>query len=199
MACPPSSRQCARGDPGRPRGRRSNARVEALHALDGLIVHRDGYLLAIKKSDGALFKVPLAGPRRVAQVDVSTRFVGGEGLVLVSSGELVVVANQVTGHASNAAFLVASDDGWTTAHVRGVQPLGDVYPTTAVLGEGKLFVLHSKLNELIQARPERKVGDQMQATIPQLAPSRRALRARRSRGRCCSARRSPVPTTRCGS
>lgn len=139
-------------------------------SLNGLVVHPDGYLLVIKKSDGALFKVPLDGPRRVAQVAVPVRFVGGDGLVLVSADELVIVANQVPGQATNAAFSVASDDGWTTARVRGVQPLGDVYPTTAVLRDGNVFVLHSKLSELIEAPPERKGGLQMQATIQPIAP-----------------------------
>lgn len=136
--------------------------------LNGVVVHPDGYLLVVKKSDGSLFKVPLANPSRFSRVDVAERFVGGDGLTLVGKKDLVVVANQVAGVASNAAFSLSSEDGWSTARLRAVQRLGDVYPTTGVLRDGKLYVIYSKLNELIQSSPEQRERLRVEATIQQI-------------------------------
>jgi sugar lactone lactonase YvrE len=136
--------------------------------LNGLVVHPDGYLLVIKKSDGALFKVPLANPAAFTQVAIDTPLIGGDGVLLAGDRNLIVIANQVPGNASNAAFALASDDGWMTARVRATQQLGDVYPTTAVVRDGGLYVIHSKLNELIQSPPEKKGQLQIEATIREI-------------------------------
>jgi DNA-binding beta-propeller fold protein YncE len=119
--------------------------------LNGVVVHPDGYLLVVKKSDGTLFKVPLAEPARFTRVSGAGSFVGGDGLMLVGKEQLVIVANRTPQFASNAAFAVTSDDGWSTARVREVRPLGDVYPTTSVIRDHQIFVLASSLNELMQA------------------------------------------------
>ena len=79
-----------------------------------------------------------------------------------------MIANQVPGNASNAAFALASDDDWATARVRATQRLGDVYPTTAVVRDGALYVIHSKLNELIQSPAEKKSQLQVEATIREI-------------------------------
>jgi hypothetical protein len=136
--------------------------------LNGLVVHPDGYLLVIKKSDGTLFKVPLKNPAAFTPVAIDTKLVGGDGVLLLGERSLIVIANQVPGNASNAAFALVSDDGWATARVQSSQPLGDVYPTTAVLRDHALYVIHSKLNELIQSPPERKSQLTMEATIREI-------------------------------
>ena len=136
--------------------------------LNGLVVHPDGYLLVIKKSDGALFKVPLQNPSRFSQVDIAKKLVGGDGLTLVGRKNLVVIANQVPGAASNRAFSMFSDDGWATAQLREELPLGNDYPTTAVVREGKLYVVSSKLNELLGASPGQKNQLQTMATVRQI-------------------------------
>lgn len=119
--------------------------------LNGLIVHPDGYLLVIKKSDGALYKVPLDRPKTFTRVALARRLVGGDGLTLIDERSLVVVANRTPEHSSNAAYSLASDDGWASARVAAEQDLGDVYPTTAALRNGTLYVVQSKLNQLIAA------------------------------------------------
>ena len=127
----------------------------------------------IKKSDGVLFRVPLARPSEFSKVELTERFVGGDGLVLVEEKDLVLIANQASGIASNAAFSLSSENGWATAKLRGVQELGDVYPTTGVLRDGKIYVISSKLNELIQAPPEQKAGLRAEATIQQIGRTAR--------------------------
>lgn len=124
--------------------------------LNGIIVHPDGYLLVVKKSDGTLYKVPLAEPARFSNVAIAERFEGGDGLTLVGRTTMVLIANRTAARASNAAFVLASEDGWRSAKLALVQQLGDVYPTTAVLREDTIYVVYSKLNELIELPREQK-------------------------------------------
>jgi sugar lactone lactonase YvrE len=137
--------------------------------LNGIVVHPEGYLLVIKKSDGALFKIPLDRPTAISQVAAGERFVGGDGLTLIGKNELVVIANRTPDRTSNAAFSLSSEDGWSSAKLSAVQQLGDVYPTTAVLRRGSLYVVHSKLNELITLPAEQKAQLRQAATISAIA------------------------------
>ena len=47
--------------------------------LNGIVYHPKGFLLAVKKNSGALYRIPLDDPRRFARVDVAATFVGGTG------------------------------------------------------------------------------------------------------------------------
>jgi sugar lactone lactonase YvrE len=136
--------------------------------LNGLVVHPDGYLLVIKKSDGALFKVPLRNPASFAKVQVPTSFVGGDGVTLLGGSDLLIIANQTPAATSNAASWLSTDDGWVSAKVRASQPLGAGYPTTAVVQGQKIFVVSSRLNELIQAPPDKKAQLAATATLRQI-------------------------------
>jgi hypothetical protein len=136
--------------------------------LNGVVTHPDGYLLVIKKSDGALFKVPLSEPARFSKVQMPTSLVGGDGVTLLTRNDLLIVANQTPAVTANNVSWLASDDDWLSAKVRAVEPLGPDYPTTAVLQSGKIFVVRSKLNELIQAPAERKPQLAVAATIEQI-------------------------------
>ncbi|MGA2451681.1 MAG: cupin domain-containing protein [Polyangiaceae bacterium] len=119
--------------------------------LNGIVVHPGGFLLVVKKSDGSLFKVPLAAPSQVSQVKVDYEFVGGDGLTLAGANDLVVIANSTQTAKTNAAFAIATDDDWATAKVYDVLPLGNDYPTTAVVRDGKIFVVSTRLDALLQA------------------------------------------------
>ncbi|HXI55446.1 MAG TPA: hypothetical protein VNO55_05275 [Polyangia bacterium] len=133
--------------------------------LNGVVVHPDGYLLVIKKSDGVLFKVPLAHPEQFSAVQIGQPLVGGDGLLLAGAQSMVVVANKTPDTASNAAFVLSSTDGWQSARLVGQQPLGDVYPTTAVLRDGRIYAVSSKLNQLLLAPADQQQELRVQATI----------------------------------
>ena len=141
--------------------------------LNGVVVHPDGYLLVVKKSDGQLFKVPLDHPEALSGVAVSTRFVGGDGLLLVDDRSLVIVANKTPDAATNAVFALSTDDGFASARVDGRIDLGDVYPTTAVQRGGGVYVVHSRLNELIQGAPEVREGLRTEAVLDRVGDVRR--------------------------
>jgi hypothetical protein len=136
--------------------------------LNGLAAHPGGYLLVIKKSDGRLFKVPLAQPQQFSQVRVDRSLVGGDGLLLIGDRSVVVVANRTPEQTTNAAFALSSSDDWASARVVAEQPLGDDYTTTAVARDGKLFAVSSKLNQFIQAPPEDRARMRVPATIRQI-------------------------------
>ena len=119
--------------------------------LNGVAFHRGGFLLVVMKSTGALYRVPLADPRRFTKVALEGSFIGGDGLLLTGANRLVLVANKTPGAATNAAFVIESDDDWVSAKVIESIPLGDVYPTSCAALDGKLYSLSSHLNEWLGA------------------------------------------------
>ena len=123
----------------------------------------------IRKSDGTLFKVPLDQPSHFSQVNIAEHLIGGDCVTVIGKKDLVVIANRTPSTSSNSAFSLSSDDDWKTAKVSAVQQLGDVYPTTAVLRDSTLYLVHSKLNELIAFPPETKAQLQVEATIRRIA------------------------------
>ncbi len=132
--------------------------------LNGIVYHPGGFLLAVKKSTGALYRIPLSDPQRFSQIDVPEEFVGGDGLLLLGSESLLLVANKTPSAISNTAFIIKSGDNWTTAQVTDSEPLGNVYPTSCTALNGKLYVLTSHLDEWIGAG-----GDFMRTTIAKQA------------------------------
>jgi len=141
--------------------------------LNGVVVHPGGYLLVVKKSDGALFKVPLRNPAAFSKVRVAAQLVGGDGVTLLGDQDLLVVSNKTPAATSNSASWLSSDDDWVSAKVRQVQPLGATYPTTAVVRDDTILVVSSQLNELIQAAPEQKGQLAARATIEPIGTIRR--------------------------
>jgi hypothetical protein len=137
--------------------------------LNGVVVHPDGYLLVVKKSDGALFKVPLRDPTRFSEVRLEQALVAADGLTLVGKRDLLVIANQTPEQSANTAYALVSDDGFLSAKLRVAQKLGDSYPTTAVQKGDQVYVLASRLNELIKADAALKPGLRAQATIQVIA------------------------------
>ncbi|MES0884403.1 hypothetical protein [Roseibium sp. SCP14] len=116
--------------------------------LNGIQYHDDGYLLVAKKSDGALFKIPLDDPQRFTEVRLPKPLVGTDGLVLVSGNELVAITNLASGVESNTVFQLISNDGWESAEIGETFETGNVYPTTGTVVDGKLFVNYGQLNTL---------------------------------------------------
>lgn len=126
--------------------------------LNGIVFHPAGFLLAVKKSTGVLYRVPLAEPRRFTRVRTPIDFIGGDGLQLVGTDHLVLVANQTPAFSSNSAFVLRSSNDWQSAELLEAKKLGDVYPTTSVALDGKLYALSSHLDEWIGAGDGKRDG-----------------------------------------
>jgi sugar lactone lactonase YvrE len=133
--------------------------------LNGIVYHPDGYLVVVNKRDGVLYRVPVTGPASLSAIALDDRMVGADGLVLASPTELVVIANRIPGTVTNAAYALRSDDGWHTASVTEQRPLGDVYPTTGATRDGVIYVVHTRLDTLIQSTPETREALDAHATI----------------------------------
>jgi len=106
--------------------------------LNGIVYHPDGYLLVAKSNDGTLFKVPLANPTGFTPVASTQSLVGADGLLLLNSTTLLVVAgNQST------VFRMATTDDWATTRPTGSFATGAVSPTTITSRNGnEAFVLY---------------------------------------------------------
>ena len=136
--------------------------------LNGIVYHPDGYLLAVNKSSGVLFKIPLQNPKAFSAVKIGEKFIGADGVILSGSNNIIVIANRVPQHNTDAAFGLFSADAWASATVTGRYAFGDVYPTTGALQDHKIFALHSKLNTLIAAPAEDKATLRQKAVIEQI-------------------------------
>lgn len=111
--------------------------------LNGIVYHKDGYLLVDKSSDGSLWKVDVKDPKLVSQVALSEKLPNADGMVLLDDGQLVVIQNQ-----EHRVSKLKSPDGWKTAKVDKSVVTDNAFPTTGVFVDGKLYVLLSRLSEL---------------------------------------------------
>ncbi|MBC7940985.1 MAG: hypothetical protein H7Z19_14725 [Chitinophagaceae bacterium] len=116
--------------------------------LNGVRVHPQGFLLVAKKSDGALFRVPLDRPAAFTEVRLPQPLVGTDGLVLAGPTELVAIANRTGSVVANRIHVLVSDDGWNSARLAQSMATEDSYATTGVLHDGRLYVSHGWLHTL---------------------------------------------------
>lgn len=117
--------------------------------LNGVVV-KDGYLLVAKANEGLLFKVPLDKPEQFTQVKITESLSNADGLLWAPDGTLVVITRDKI----NKVFKIASRDNWDTANVAGSVDTGDVFPTTGVVRDGKIYVIYAMLHVLFN--PETK-------------------------------------------
>jgi sugar lactone lactonase YvrE len=98
--------------------------------LNGIVYHDGGYLLAV--AEDRIYKVPIANPAGMTQVNVTDPVGGQDGIVLTKDGRLVATSNSET-----EPRLVAfrSDDNWATAHRVAVAVLNGQATTAAVVGD----------------------------------------------------------------
>ena len=136
--------------------------------LNGLIYHPNGYLIVAAKTEGVLFRVPLSTPEDFTKIKLNRKIIGLDGVTLVDNKSIVVVANRAANVNTDKAFLITSDDDWGAAQITGEYEFENVYPTTSVVKDDKIYVLHSSLNQLVRADKEDKKRLTKKATIQQI-------------------------------
>lgn len=138
--------------------------------LTGIAYQPDGYLIVAKKNEGVLFKVPVANPDKFSEISAPCKFTGADGLVLVNDKDLIVITNRASGVLSDTVFALKGKDDWRSAQVVGKYKFtDDEYPTTGVVQDGKIYVVHGKINRLMTAqREEKETGYVQEATIQQV-------------------------------
>lgn len=133
--------------------------------LNGIVVHPDGFLIVGKKDDGVLFKVPLDAPGKFSKIALPMALRAADGLVLSGTDQLAVICNKTPNAPSNTVYSLKTSDGWTSASEVGRVGLGDVYPTTGALKDGRLYVVHSSLDALLAAPRSQQATLSAMATI----------------------------------
>jgi sugar lactone lactonase YvrE len=136
--------------------------------LNGIVYHPDGYLIAVKKGEGILFKIPLDNPQGFSVIKSDRKFIGGDGLVLVNNKKLILIANRAAGKITETVFSLDSPDDWKTTNVTNELKFGKVYLTTGVMRKDKLYVMHSNLKTLMLAPADEKNNLDKKATIQQV-------------------------------
>lgn len=111
--------------------------------LNGIVV-KDGYLLVAKMNEGLLFKVPLDKPEQFTQVKIKETLPGADGLLWGPDGTLVVIVNGKI----NKVFKLSSSDHWSSANVVNSVDTGNVFATTGVVRDGKIYALYAMLHVL---------------------------------------------------
>ena len=119
------------------------------------IVYKDGYLIVAKDNDGYLFKVPVDKPKDYKEVKIDQKLVGADGLLWGPDGSLIVIANADT----NKIFKLTSTDSWESAKVVNSIDTGDVFATTGVMRDGKVYVMEARLNVLFNPKTTKQVDE----------------------------------------
>ncbi|MFO0546862.1 MAG: cupin domain-containing protein [Polyangiaceae bacterium] len=134
-------------------------------ALNGIVVHPDGFLIVAKKDDGVLFKVPLDAPATFSKIELPSKLQAADGLVLLGQDGLAVICNKTSKATANSVYSLITSDHWGSADVARQIPMSDDYPTTGTLKDGNLYVVHSSLNVLIASPREQQSTLRATATI----------------------------------
>jgi sugar lactone lactonase YvrE len=114
--------------------------------LNGIVWHKEGYLLVVNSSQGQLYKIDLSNPANITKVQQPAFFPGGDGLLWDEQGNLVLVQNE----GSHKIFRLRSANNWQSCELVAATSFEDRFsqPSTATLKGNTVFVLNSKLNEL---------------------------------------------------
>jgi sugar lactone lactonase YvrE len=117
--------------------------------LNGIVWHPAGFLLAVSYTTGQLWRIGRNGHLR--EVALDRPLVGGDGLVLLPDGGLVVVTNGVLVPGANAVQTMRGAHGWTTARTEDrVAPWPDGAPSTATRTPTGVWAVAGSLDVLFQ-------------------------------------------------
>ncbi|RDC57970.1 gluconolaconase [Pedobacter chinensis] len=113
--------------------------------LNGIAFNPAGYLIAVNNSNGSILKIDVKDPKKVTRVKIDALFPGADGL-LIDQGDLILVQNKSV----NRVYRISSSDNWQTAKIKAATAGEDRFqqPSTAIMNNGQVWVLNSKLNEL---------------------------------------------------
>lgn len=123
--------------------------------LNGIVYHKDGYLLVTVTGGAELYKIPVDAPENMTQVEVDVPF-GADGMMLLEDGRLIAVADYFDIEADemvSAVIAVDSEDGWETATLLEVVP-DDGIATTAAVRQETVYIINAYLNDLEAAQYE---------------------------------------------
>lgn len=114
--------------------------------LNGIAIHKDGFIIVVNNSQGQLYTIDLADPTKIVAVKQPAFFPGGDGLLWDEQGNLILVQNKGT----HMVFKLSSDDNWKSCKIVAATSAYDrfIQPSTVVAKGTAMYVVNSKLNEL---------------------------------------------------
>ncbi|RYC71341.1 gluconolaconase [Spirosoma sordidisoli] len=113
-----------------------------MFGMNGIIYHPGGYLIAVKTSEGKLFKIDLNNGNAITEVGGLT-LQGGDGITLVGTTDLYIVTNS-----GSQVSLVRSTDNFATASLVRNDTNGYAQATTNVLVNNSIFTLNARIGEV---------------------------------------------------
>jgi sugar lactone lactonase YvrE len=114
--------------------------------LNGIVFHKDGYLIVAQSNTGVLYKINLLNPTIISKIKTAP-ILGADGLVLANNNELLVISNS-----AQKVVRLMLDDKSENATVNGEVATKLTFPTTGVFLKNKYFVLNAKLNEIFDPK-----------------------------------------------
>jgi sugar lactone lactonase YvrE len=117
--------------------------------LNGIVFHKDGYLIAAQSNTGVLYKINIINPTIITKIKTNP-ILGADGLVLANKNELLVISNS-----AQKVVRLMLDDKSENATMDGEVATKLSFPTTGVFFKNKYYVLNAKLNEIFDPKATR--------------------------------------------
>jgi sugar lactone lactonase YvrE len=119
--------------------------------LNGIVYHKDNYLIVGKSFGGKLYKVALDNSKTVEEIKLNKNVNSLDGLLLTNNNTLVLVSNYFAGPKfDEAIYKIETSDNWINANVTSTfTALDGKYPTTLTEIKGNLFVNFGYFPELV--------------------------------------------------
>jgi DNA-binding beta-propeller fold protein YncE len=114
--------------------------------LNGIVYHKDGYLIVAQANTGNLFKVSIKDPSLITKINVEP-ITGCDGLILNDKKELIVISNS-----KKLVHQLFTTDNFESATIKKTVASEMSFPSTGTIAKGKYFVLNAKLNELFDPK-----------------------------------------------
>ncbi len=114
--------------------------------LNGIVFHKDGYLIAAQSNTGVLYKINLLNPTIITKIK-TTPLLGADGLVLANNNELLVISNS-----AQKVVRLLLDNKSENGTADGEVNTKFSFPTTGVFFKKKYYVLNAKLNEIFDPK-----------------------------------------------
>ena len=136
----------------------SNANFEVpqgAFGLNGIVYHKDNFLIVGKSFGGVLYKIPLSNPDDVQEITLNTSVNSLDGLLLTDN-KLMLVSNNFTGAPfDESVYEIETSNGWTSGNITNVfSALDGTYPTTLTEIKNELFVSFGYFTDLVDPNSE---------------------------------------------
>ena len=112
--------------------------------LNGIVYHKNGYLLVALSKSGQLYKIDMNDSNRISEVEIEGNFKGINGLQFTPNNLLVM--SQAQGY--NQVHILNSNNSWKTARVIRTDNYKYIYPNNAETVGNKIYIVDSNLDDL---------------------------------------------------